>query len=234
MFHRPTAPSAGESKHSTLRFRDQSRTREDTQGRGESFILFFSKLKLENRPGPEATSYSRATSFNRFNTDTLFSNLAKVLERGPNPFEPKDLWNMDETGITTVQVPDRIVSKRGMKQLGAMTSAERGTLITMALAINAQGNCIPHNVSFPKRISSLLCWMVVRVDAGGGFPCLSKTLCEAHLSNTRVTSYPAPWQPQLKPVNQRHWFLQETWCSAVVFPPSLFTSSPWIGVFMGP
>lgn len=44
---------------------------------------------------------------------------------------------MDETGITTVQKPDRIVAKKQMRPIGALTSAERGTLVTIAVAVNA-------------------------------------------------------------------------------------------------
>lgn len=99
---------------------------------------------------PEATSLSRTTSFNRFNVEAFFNNLKTVLDRPTVPLEAKDIWNVDETGITTVQTPDRVVSRRGMKQLGAMTSAERGTLITMALAVNAQGNSVPPFFIFPR------------------------------------------------------------------------------------
>ena len=32
-----------------------------------------------------------------------------------------DIWNMDETGITTLRKPDRIIGRRGTKQIGAIT-----------------------------------------------------------------------------------------------------------------
>ena len=53
---------------------------------------------------------------------------------------------MDETGITTVQKPNRIVAKKVTKQVGAIISAERGTLVTLAIAVSAQGNSIHHFV----------------------------------------------------------------------------------------
>lgn len=39
--------------------------------------------------------------------------------------------------------PQRIVAVRGIKQMGALTSAERGTLVTLAIALSATGNNIP-------------------------------------------------------------------------------------------
>ena len=42
-----------------------------------------------------------------------------------------------------MQKPCRIVAKRGMKQVGFITSAERGTLVTVAFAVSAIGNRIP-------------------------------------------------------------------------------------------
>lgn len=47
---------------------------------------------------------------------------------------------MDETGITTVQKPDRTVTRKGARQVGALTSGERGTLVTVAMAANALGD----------------------------------------------------------------------------------------------
>ena len=58
-------------------------------------------------------------------------------------YEPQDIYNVDETGVTTVQRPDKVVARRGTRQVGAVTSAERGTLITVAFAVNALGNSMP-------------------------------------------------------------------------------------------
>ncbi|XP_039677625.1 uncharacterized protein LOC120572363 isoform X2 [Perca fluviatilis] len=52
---------------------------------------------------PQATSNSRLTSFIRTNVAAFFANLKMVLDR--HSFQAKDIWNMDETGVITVQVP---------------------------------------------------------------------------------------------------------------------------------
>ena len=53
---------------------------------------------------------------------------------------------MDETGVTTVRKPDRIIGRRGTKQIGATRSAERGTLITVVGTISAS-SIPPHFIS---------------------------------------------------------------------------------------
>ena len=50
---------------------------------------------------------------------------------------------MDEAGVTTVQKPERVVTRRGYKQVGFLTSGERGTLVTIACAVSAIGNSVP-------------------------------------------------------------------------------------------
>ena len=55
------------------------------------------------------------------------------------------------TGATTLQVPDKIIVTKGKRQVGAVTSGERGTLFTTALAVNAQGNSIPPYFIFPRK-----------------------------------------------------------------------------------
>nr|XP_053616775.1 uncharacterized protein LOC128678900 [Plodia interpunctella] len=97
---------------------------------------------------PEATSMSRATSFNKTNVASFFEVYKRLLEK--NQFSASRIWNIDETGVTTVQKPKKIVAARGQKQVGAITSAERGTLVTLACAANAAGNFIPPMFIFPR------------------------------------------------------------------------------------
>ena len=115
---------------------------------GEEWMRLF--LKWHSDTGglairkPEKTSLSRATSFNKTNVGKFFDNLEDVHKRF-GPFPPERIWNQDETGVTTVQNPSKIVTPKGAKQVGSMTSAERWQLVTVSACINALGNHTPND-----------------------------------------------------------------------------------------
>lgn len=66
------------------------------------------------------------------------------------PFPPHRIWNQYETGLTTVQTPSRIIAPKGLKQVGSVTSAERGNLVTLSACVSATGNQISPMLIFPR------------------------------------------------------------------------------------
>lgn len=97
---------------------------------------------------PEATSLARAMNFNKANVKSFMDKYDSVLQK--YKFEAQHVYNIDETGITTVQAPNKIVAAKGKKQIGAITSAERGNLVTMCFSVNAVGNSVPPMFIFPR------------------------------------------------------------------------------------
>jgi DDE superfamily endonuclease/helix-turn-helix, Psq domain len=99
---------------------------------------------------PEATSAARARGFNRITVGEFFTLLEKIQDE--HHFCPTRVFNVDETGLTTVQgKPSKIVALRGKKQVGALTSAERGQLCTVEICMSAAGQFIPPLIIFPRQ-----------------------------------------------------------------------------------
>jgi hypothetical protein len=63
-----------------------------------SFLKRKNKLSILT---PQATSPGRATSFNKHNVEKFFASLGKVY--GKYNFQYQDIYNVDETVVTTVQ-----------------------------------------------------------------------------------------------------------------------------------
>lgn len=66
---------------------------------------------------PEATSLGQCISFNKENVDKYFQNVQKVMQTvGMLPAHR--IYNIDETGFTTVQIPQKVIAQKGAKQVG--------------------------------------------------------------------------------------------------------------------
>ncbi|CAH1974021.1 unnamed protein product [Acanthoscelides obtectus] len=97
---------------------------------------------------PEATSMSRITAFNK-EVDLFFYN--HNCEMDKYEFTASRIYNFDETGISTVQKPGKILGPKGIKQVGAATSWERGKNITVSCIMSAAGEYIPPMFIFPRQ-----------------------------------------------------------------------------------
>lgn len=58
-------------------------------------------------------------------------------------YSPQEIYNIAETGFTTVQAQSTVVCRVGKKQVDAVTPGERRQSVTVLYAITAGGSDIP-------------------------------------------------------------------------------------------
>lgn len=98
---------------------------------------------------PEATSLNRIKGFNKTEVDHFFQNVENVMSK--YNFFPTEIYNIDESGMGTVQEPGVILAVKGQKRVGSVTSAERGKNITIICAMSAAGTFVPPMFIFARQ-----------------------------------------------------------------------------------
>ncbi|XP_014360249.2 uncharacterized protein LOC106712268 [Papilio machaon] len=118
---------------------------------GKEWLSMFLKRNPElSIRKPKPTSHaSHPKSLNAQNVKVFFEKLAEAMDR--YGFTAADIWNIDETGVSTVMKPNKIVAAKGKRNVGAMTSGERGTNVTVVTAVSALGNNVPPMFVFPRK-----------------------------------------------------------------------------------
>lgn len=119
----------------------------------ESFIKRHDHLRLRQSA---PISLARAIGFNRVQVEKFYTNLKSLYDK--YNFRPNRIFNMDETGISTVpKKTPKVVSVKGKKTVGKIVSAERGTTVTVVMCMSAIGLFVPPAFIYPrKRIKSEL------------------------------------------------------------------------------
>lgn len=99
---------------------------------------------------PEATSLNRIKGFNREEVSIFFSHYRKILT--DNNIPSSRIFNIDETGFSTVQRPCKIIARKGQKQVGRAVSGERGITTTVIMGVSASGSYVPPMFVFARKI----------------------------------------------------------------------------------
>lgn len=99
---------------------------------------------------PEATSAARAMGFNKVSVAKFYGLLGEVLDK--YKLGPDRIYNCDETGVSSVsKTKSKIISRKGRKQVGSLSSAERGQTITVEICVSAAGIYMPPTLIFPRK-----------------------------------------------------------------------------------
>ncbi|KAJ4431990.1 hypothetical protein ANN_20599 [Periplaneta americana] len=91
---------------------------------------------------PQGISAARVKAFTPENVAKFFDIYEPLLTKVNH--NPHRVYNVDETGITTVQHKYRtVIGMKGKKQVASLTSSERGNLIRIVTCMNAAGTYVP-------------------------------------------------------------------------------------------
>lgn len=116
---------------------------------GEIWLYGFNKRHNFSHRRAEHTSTARANGFNKESVDEFFDEYEKIILE--KRIKPENIWNVDETSLSICpKCTSKIVAKRGTKQVGGQTAAERGEHITAECCMSATGQFMPPMLIFPR------------------------------------------------------------------------------------
>lgn len=114
-----------------------------------SFLLRHPDLIIRK---PEATSGARAMGFNKVAYTQFFSLLTGCIDK--YKLNANRIYNCDETGITVnPKIQSKVLATKGKRQVGILTSAERGETVTAVICFSASGAYVPPMLIFPRKRS---------------------------------------------------------------------------------
>lgn len=98
---------------------------------------------------PEGTSLNRINAFNESEVQIFIDNLISLKDK--YKFDAESIYNVDETGIFTVQKNLKILASKRQKQVGKCISVERGIMTTVVCAFSASGKYVPPFFIFKRK-----------------------------------------------------------------------------------
>lgn len=79
----------------------------------------------------------------------FFDKYETIIDEGK--FTADQIYNVDQTGLSTVHKPSKILAQKGNHQVGAVTSGEPGTNTTCICCMNAAGKFVPPMLIYKRK-----------------------------------------------------------------------------------
>jgi hypothetical protein len=120
----------------------------------DGFMSRHPTLKLKS---PQPLSHARARNADDETVKDFFQKLGGIYARLNLLNKPMQIYNLDESGISTVHKPGHVISELNHKSVWAVTSGEKGKTHTIMTCVSASGQALPPMMIFPrKRLSEKL------------------------------------------------------------------------------
>ncbi|XP_065681337.1 uncharacterized protein LOC136094970 [Hydra vulgaris] len=87
----------------------------------------------------------------RFLKRQPFLSIRKPEAVSINPVFANHIYNCDESGLTCVHKPLKVIAHKGQRVVSSVTSSERGQTTTVILAFNCVGHYIPPMIIFKRK-----------------------------------------------------------------------------------
>ena len=91
---------------------------------------------------------------NEDNIKIYFSNLENLLDK--YQFEPYQIFNCDESGLSCIHKPLKVISSTGKWCVSSVTRGEKGVTTTILCAYNSVGHYVSPMMIFKRKKKKLL------------------------------------------------------------------------------
>ena len=121
-------------------------------GRGwyDGFLTRHPNLTLRK---PQPLSYCRAVCASKDTIEELFGKLGALYGRLNLITKPAQVFNVDETGVTVVHKPGKVIAELHHSNVYAITSGEKGKNHTIVSCVSAAGFVLPPYMVYPRKKS---------------------------------------------------------------------------------
>jgi hypothetical protein len=104
---------------------------------GKDWMISFLRRHHLSLRTPQPTSINRVAAFDPDKVSPFYDQLKKICV--DNKLECCQIFNVDETGVTSVPESGKIVTLAGKKIIGKMASGEKGRTVTLVVTAGADG-----------------------------------------------------------------------------------------------